>query len=108
MVLLPDALYAQAPVLQPAEKIGSFKHGFLHACRHRPQRGSPRGNRQPVPNRGLAAVTLILLLAFTLCSALTLRHSELFRRYRKTTVEVAHQLHRSLSKLPPRIRAPDA
>ncbi len=84
----------------------AFKHGFLHACRHRPQRDSPEGRRQPVPNRGLAAVTLILLLAFTLCSAFTLRHSKLYRRYHLTTIEVAHQLHRSLSKLPPRIRAP--
>jgi DDE family transposase len=86
----------------------AFKHGFLHACRHRPQRGSAPGERRPVPNRGLAAVTLILLLAFNLCSAFTLRHSKLFRRYRLTMIEVAHQLHRSLSKLPPRIRAPDS
>jgi hypothetical protein len=86
----------------------AFKHGLLQACRHRPQRGSPEGNCQPASNRGLAVVTLILLLAFTLCSAFTLRHSKLFRRYRMTTVEVAHQLHRSLSKLPPHIRAPDA
>lgn len=86
----------------------AFKHGFLHACRHRPQTCSPDGKRQPVPNRGLAAVTLILLLAFTLCSAFTLRHSKLFRRYRMTSIEVAQQLHRSLSKLPPSIRAPDS
>ncbi|MGO9271786.1 MAG: hypothetical protein ACLQOO_16240 [Terriglobia bacterium] len=86
----------------------AFKHGFLHACRHRPRQSSPEGRRQPVPNRGLAAVTLILLLAFTLGSAFTLRHSKLYRRYRLTTIEVAHQLHRSLSKLPPRIRAPDS
>jgi Transposase DDE domain len=86
----------------------AFKHGFLHACRHRPRQGSPEGERAPVPNRGLAAVTLILMLAFTLCSAFTLRHSKLYRRYRLTTIEVARQLHRSLSKLPPRIRAPDS
>ena len=86
----------------------AFKHGFLHACRHRPQRRSPEGKCQPLPNRGVAAVTLILLLAFTLCSAFTLRHSKLFRRYRMTSVEVARQLHRSLSKIPPRIRAPDS
>jgi hypothetical protein len=85
----------------------AFKHGFLHACRHRPQACSSDGGHQPVPNRGLPAVTLILLLAFTLCSAFTLRHSKLFRRYRMTTIEVAHQLRRSLSKLPPTIRAPD-
>ena len=85
----------------------AFKHGFLHACRHRPQTFSPAGERQSVPNRGLPALTLILMLAFTLCSAFTLRHSKLFRRYRMTTLEVAHQLRRSLSKLPPNIRAPD-
>lgn len=85
----------------------AFKHGFLHACRHRPQTCSSDGRRQPVPNRGLPAVTLILLLAFTLCSAFTLRHSKLFRRYRMTTIEVAHQLRQSLSKLPPPIRAPN-
>ena len=84
----------------------AFKHGYLHACRHRPQTGSPDGQRQPVPNRGLAAWTLILLLAFTLCSAFNLRHSKLFRRYRMTAIEVACQLRRSLSKLPPSIRAP--
>ena len=49
----------------------AFKHGFLHACRHRPQTrlrttGSEKGERNPVANRGLAAVSLILLLAFTL------------------------------------------
>lgn len=86
----------------------AFKHGFLHACRHRPRTCSPDGTRLPVPNRGLPAVTLILLLAFTLCSAFTLRHSKLCRRYRITTIEVAHQLRRSLSKLPPSIRAPDS
>jgi len=43
---------------------------------------SKTGERQSVPNHGLAAVTLILLLAFTLCAAFTLRHSKLFRRYR--------------------------
>lgn len=85
----------------------AFKHGFLHACRHRPQMDSPGGERQPVPNRGLPAVTLILLLAFTLCSAFTLRHSKLFRPYRMTTLEVAHQLRRSASQLQPPIRAPD-
>jgi hypothetical protein len=86
----------------------AFQHGFLHACRHRPQTCSPHGTRQPVPNRGLPAVTLILLLAFTLSSAFTLRLSELFRRYRMTTIEVAHQLRRSLSKPPPTIRAPES
>jgi hypothetical protein len=85
----------------------AFKHGFLHACRHRPQSASENGQRKPVTNRGLAAVTLILLLAFTLCTAFTQCHSKLVRRYRLSTLEVARQLRCSLSKLPPRIRAPD-
>lgn len=84
----------------------AFKHGFLHACRHRPRTCLPDGTRQLVANRGLPAVALILLLAFTLCSAFTLRHSKLFRHRRMTAIEVAHQLRRSLSKLPPSIRAP--
>ena len=84
-----------------------FKHGFLHACRHRPQRISASGQRLPVPNRGLAAVTLILFLAFTLCSAFALRHSKLVRRYQLAAVAVARPLHCCLSKAPPSIRAPD-
>lgn len=85
----------------------AFKHGFLHACRHRPKAAAENGQRQPVPNRGLAVVTLILLLAFTLCAAFIHCHSKLVRRYRLTTIEVARQLRCSLSKLPPNIRAPD-
>ncbi|MBI1749919.1 MAG: transposase [Acidobacteria bacterium] len=85
----------------------AFKHGFLHACRHRPRTVAENGEQQPVPNRGLAAVTLILLLAFTLCAAFTQCHSKLVRRYRLTAIEVARQLRCSLSKLPPNIRAPD-
>lgn len=30
----------------------AFKHGFLHACQHRPQRCNASGQREPVPNRG--------------------------------------------------------
>ena len=86
----------------------AFKHGFLHACRHRPHTHSPEGEIQPVANRGLAAVSLILLLAFTLCSAFIFCHSKLFRRYPMSTLEVARQLRLSISKLPPNIRAPDA
>jgi len=86
----------------------AFKHGFLHACRHRPAHRSKDGGCQLVPNRGLPAVTLILLLAFTLCASFALRHSKLFRRYRMTAIAVAHQLRRSLSHLPPTIRAPDS
>jgi hypothetical protein len=86
----------------------AFKHGFLHACRHRPPTASKEGERTPVANRGLAAVSLILLLAFTLCSAFIHCHSKLFRRYSMSTTEVARQLRFSVSKLPPNIRAPDA
>ena len=85
----------------------AFKHGFLHACRHRPRTVSPDGERQPVANRGLAAVSLILLLAFTLCSAFIHCHSKIFRRYPMSTLEVARQLRLSISKLPPNARAPD-
>lgn len=105
----------------------AFKHGFLHACRHRPSAGScnRKGTPEPaagsgdlihqdasatslVANRGLAAVSLILLIAFTLATAFTHCHSKLFRRYRMTTLEVAAQLRRAVSKLPPNIRAPDS
>jgi len=85
----------------------AFKHDYVHACRHRPNEIGPAGDRQPVPNRGLAAVSLILLVAFTLCSVFTLRHSKLVRRYGLTTVAVARQLYRCVSKAPPPIRAPN-
>ena len=85
----------------------TFKHGFLHACRHRPKNTIENGERRPVANRGLAAVTLILLIAFTLSAAFIHCHSKLVRRYRVANLEVARQLRRSVSKLPPNIRAPD-
>ena len=85
----------------------ALKHGFLHACQHHPQATVENGERQPVANRGLAAVPLILLLAFTLSSAFVHCHSKLVRRYGFSAIEVASQLRRSLSKLPPSIRAPD-
>ena len=84
----------------------AFKPGFLHACRHRPKRTSPSGERELVPNQGLAAVALILLIAFDLCSAFVLRHSKLARRDHLTTLAVATQLHRCISKAPPSVRAP--
>jgi hypothetical protein len=132
----------------------ALKHGFLHACRHRPhtaseqgkcmpaiadgmedgnhlptacaqgepmpakvegvadgtcpQTGPEEGERTPVANRGLAAVSLILLLSFTLSSAFIHCHSKLFRRYSISTIEVARQLRSSVSKLLPNVRAPDA
>jgi len=84
----------------------ALKHGFLHACQHRPKRGSPSGQREPVPNRGLAAVVLILLIAFAVSSAFVLRHSKLVRCDRLTAIAVAAQLRAAISKAPPSIRAP--
>lgn len=86
----------------------AFKHGFLHACRHRPKRTNSSGQREAVPNHGLAAVVLILLIAFALSSAFVLRHSKLVRRDHLTAVAVAAQLRASARKRPPSIRAPDA
>jgi hypothetical protein len=111
----------------------SLKHGFLHACRHRPRaaatadqhsqpaagatsaeassvapQSAPNRTDQLIPNHGLAAVVLILMLAFTLCAAFTHCHSKLVRLYHLTGIEVARQLRVSLSKLPPKIRAPDS
>jgi hypothetical protein len=111
----------------------SLKHGFLHACRHRPRaratqnqqsqsattatppetssaapESAPDHKEQLIPNHGLAAVVLILMLAFTLCAAFTHCHSKLVRLYHLTGIEVARQLRVSVSKLPPKIRAPDS
>lgn len=85
----------------------AFKHGFLHACRHRPKYIDASGHRVLVPNRGLAAVTLILLIAFALSSAFLLRHSKLARLDHLTGLAVASQLRSWISKAPPSIRAPD-
>jgi hypothetical protein len=85
----------------------AFKHGFLHACRHRPKQTNAAGEREPVSNHGLAAVTLILLIAFALTSAFVLRHSKLARRDHLTTIAVAAQLRAWVSKAPPSIRAPN-
>ncbi len=84
----------------------AFKHGFLHACKHRPKQLAPSGQWEPVPNRGLAAVTLIQSLAFALCSAFTLLHSKIVRIYHTPLIEVARQLQRSLWRMQPPIRAP--
>jgi hypothetical protein len=85
----------------------AFKHGFLHACRHRPKQATASGDREPVSNHGLAAVIFILLIAFALTSAFVLRHSKLVRRDHLTAIAVAAQLRASVSKTPPPIRAPD-
>jgi len=111
----------------------ALKHGFLHACRHRP-RAAATQNQSPqpavlaavaedsktppeqvnnhhhplIPNHGLAAVALILIIAFTLCAAFIHCHSKLVRLHHLSGIEVARQLRVSVSKLPPRIRAPDS
>jgi len=110
----------------------ALKHGFLHACRHRP-RAATTENQPPqpadsevtkedstvapkqvenhdqlIPNHGLAAIALILVLAFTLCAAFLHCHSKLVRLHHFSGIEVARQLRVSVSKLPPRIRAPDS
>ena len=84
----------------------AFKHGFLHACQHRPKQTNASGEKELVPNHGLAAVTLLLLIAFALSSAFVLRHSKLARRDHLTTIAVAAQLRAWASKTPPSIRAP--
>jgi hypothetical protein len=84
----------------------ALKHGFLHACNHRPKVLSESGSSQAVPNRGLAAVVLILCLAFVLSSAFAILHSKLFRLYHPSLLEIGRQLYRSLWQLQPPIRAP--
>jgi len=87
----------------------ALKHGFLHACQHRPKRlDDASGQRESVANHGLAAVVGILLIAFTLSSAFVLRHSKLVRLYHLSTLSVAAQLRAWTSKIPPSIRAPDS
>jgi hypothetical protein len=78
----------------------ALKHGFLHACKHRPKQPTPNDPAHLVPNRGLAAVTLILLLAFTLCSAFCVLHSKLVRLYKTAFREVGRELYFSLGQLP--------
>jgi hypothetical protein len=85
----------------------AFKHGFLHACQHRPKQTDAAGKHEPVSNHGLAAVTFILLIAFALSSAFVLRHSKLARRDHLTSIAVAAQLRAWVAKAPPPIRGPD-
>ncbi len=84
----------------------ALKHGFLHACNHRPKVPSKSAGSQAVPNRGLAVVVLILCLAFVLSSAFAILHSKLFRLYHPSLLEIGRQLYRSLWQLQPPIRAP--
>lgn len=70
----------------------TFKHGFLHSCNHRPNETDSQGIKAPVPNRGLEAVALIALIAFSICSAFVLRHSKLVKLYGWSALVVARQL----------------
>jgi Transposase DDE domain len=79
----------------------AFKHGFLHACNHRPNTINSDGNSVPVPNRGLQAVALIALIAFSLCSAFVNRHSKLVKLYKFSAVAVARQLAAWIHQPPP-------
>jgi hypothetical protein len=88
-------------------KYWDFKHTYLHACQHRPQRLNASAQLESVPNRGLAAVTLIMLIAAALSGCFILRHSKLVRRDHLTAVAVAAQLRAWISKAPPTIRSPD-
>lgn len=87
-------------------KYWAFKHGFLHSCQHRPKRTNASGQRELVPNRGLEAVTFILLIAFALSSAFVLRHSKLVRRHHLTAVAVGAQLRACSSTAPLHTRPP--
>jgi hypothetical protein len=84
----------------------AFKHGFLHACRHRPQGEDEQGRRRLVPNHGLAAVIWIALIAFTLSAAFVLRHSKLARIQELSMLAVADQLLAWIWKPSPSIRSP--
>jgi hypothetical protein len=64
----------------------ALKHGFLHACKHRPMARTADGTVETIdgtpqltPNHGLAAVVLILCIAFALSSAFALVHSKIMR-----------------------------
>ena len=91
----------------------ALKHGFLHACKHRPKAragaGTPTTAGEPpqlTPNHGLAAVVLILCIAFVLSSAFALIHSKIMRLRPLSLLEVARQLYRSLLRTLPPIRSP--
>ena len=91
----------------------ALKHGFLHACKHRPKARAADGaveivdgTPQLTPNHGLAAVVLILCIAFVLSSAFALIHSKIMRLRPMSLIEVARQLYRSMLRTLPPIRSP--
>ena len=79
----------------------AFKHGFLHACNHRPKVTDSEGNQALVPNHGLQAVSLIALIAFCLCSCFVHRHSKLVKLFGLSAVAVARQLAAWITQPPP-------
>lgn len=79
----------------------AFKHGFLHACNHRPKVIDSEGNQTTVPNCGFQAVALIALIAFCLCSCFVRRHSKLVKLYRLSSIAVARQLAAWITRPPP-------
>ena len=99
----------EEPSADVARRFGYSPGAFrvlCHACKHRPKASSESGGTQPVPNRGLAAVVLILCLAFILSSAFAILHSKLFRLHHPSLLEIGRQLYRSLWQIQPPIRAP--
>ena len=84
----------------------AFKHGFLHACQHRPKMVNAEGLKVLVPNTGLAAVAYIALIAFSVCAAFFFRHSKLVRIYKYSMIAVANQLRSWIVKPPPCFPAP--
>lgn len=79
----------------------AFKHGFLHACNHRPKLTDSEGNRTLTPNHGWLVVALIALIAFSICSAFVVRHSKLVKFYHWSAVTVARQLAAWIWRPPP-------
>jgi hypothetical protein len=82
------------------------KRGFLHACRHRRTTASSSGQRQPLANRGLAAVVLILRRALALFYASAILHSKIYRLHHPPLIAIARQIHRSLWRFQPPAGAP--
>src|SRR5215471_12665787 len=103
-------LVASAPVPPPQRTSRLSRLTAPRPPKHpaRLRKAHTPGDDHLILNHGLAAVVLILMLAFTLCAAFTQCHSKLVRRYHLPGIEVARQMRVSVSKLPPRIRAPDS
>ena len=87
----------------------AIKHGFLHACKHRPVARTDEGTVETIdgtlqltPNHGLAAVVLITCIAIALSPAFALMDSRIMRLRPISLREVGRQLYRtSMRRLPP-------